>query len=129
MFGPVGAAANAGGPSAAAKVLPGAVNGQPDTFEHLAPIIQTIMLDNARTLPLVFPAASPPVTCASLGGLKMPVTIARGGDTEAFFCIIADAAANCVPSGKLVVMPKERHLAPILDAAAFSGAVLEFVNP
>lgn len=128
MFGPVGAAAKVGGPNAAAKVLSGAVNGQPDTFDHLAPYFQTIMLDNARTLPLAFPATPPPVTCASLGGMKMPVTIARGADTEAFFRIIADAAVKCVPSANLVVMPKERHLAPILDAAAFSGAVLEFVD-
>ena len=81
MFAPVGAAAKEGGPIAVTKVLPGAVNGQPDFFNTLPPSRQAIFLDNARTVPLMFANSPPPVTCEQLGQLKMPVTIARGEDT------------------------------------------------
>jgi len=42
-------------------------------------------LDNARTMPLLFAAPPPNVTCESLGGIKVPTLVVPGERTPQIF--------------------------------------------
>jgi pimeloyl-ACP methyl ester carboxylesterase len=105
------------------------VNGQPGTFETLPPATRSMFLDNARTIPLQFGAPPPPaLSCAQLGQIKVPVTVAKGELTRATFRILADTASRCMPGSRLVVVSQGRHAAPALTPAAFNDALLDFLK-
>jgi len=129
MFGPAVAAVKAGDNAAAVRVFMDSVNAQTGTFEALPLATRTIMLDNARMLPLLFAAPPPPsISCAQLGHIKAPVAIARGELTRPYYKIMADAASRCIPGSKLIVVPNARHLWPGQDAPAFNETVLDFLK-
>lgn len=122
-------AAKAGDNAAAARLLLDGVDDRKGVFEGLRPEMQTIVMDNARTIPLMFGAeAPPPISCAQLGRLGPRVAIARGELTRPFYRIIADAAAKCVAGGRLIVAANGRHMWPEVDAAAFNATVLEHLK-
>ncbi len=129
MVGPAVAAAKAGDNAAAVRVFMDSVNAQPGTFETLPLATRTIMLDNARMLPLLFAAPPPPpISCAQLGQIKAPVAIARGELTRPLYRIMADTASRCIPGSKLIIVPKARHLWPGQDPSAFNERVLGFLK-
>jgi hypothetical protein len=73
-------AIEAGDTRAAVPLLIDGVTGQLRTFERLAPVIRSWLLDNARTLSLSLrPPPPPPITCAQLGQIRVPVAIASEG--------------------------------------------------
>ena len=121
-------AADAGDTRATVQLLIDGV-GQPGAFERLAPVIRAWMLDNARTLPLLFRAPPPPpITCAQLGQITVPVAIARGELARAFYRIAAHTAHRCIPESRLIVIPGGGHLAPVEHAQAFNEALLSFLK-
>jgi pimeloyl-ACP methyl ester carboxylesterase len=129
MVGPAVAAAKAGDNAAAVRVFMDSVNAQPGTFDTFPPAVRTIMLDNARMLPLLFAAPPPPpITCAQLGKIKAPVAIARGELTRPLYRILADTASRCIPGSKLIVVPNARHLWPGQEPFAFNETVLGFLK-
>lgn len=87
------------------------------------------MLDNARVLPLMFDGGETdaPISCEQMAQLEPPVAIARGEKVRPFFRIIADAAARCIPGGRHLVVPGQRHMWPGEDPAGFSAAVAAFI--
>jgi pimeloyl-ACP methyl ester carboxylesterase len=104
------------------------VNDNAGTFRNLLPEVRQIMLENARMLSLLFGAPSPHLTCADLGGLSVPVTVALGEESRAFYRISAQWAARCVPGARLMMIPNARHLWPIENPAEFSQVVLNFLE-
>jgi pimeloyl-ACP methyl ester carboxylesterase len=127
---PAAAASKAGDTTEAIRLLiNGVSNQQPGYFETATPSIRSLLLDNARTLPLFYAAPPPPqITCEQLGQIKIPVTIARGDSTRPFYKIAADTANHCIPGSKLVVIPNGRHVTPMQDPSAFNEVVLGFLN-
>ena len=129
MVSPAVAAAKAGGNAAAVRVFMDSVNAQTGTFEALPLGTRTIMLDNARMLPLLFASPPPPsISYAQLGQIKAPVAIVRGELTRPYYRTIADAASRCIPGSKLIIVPNARHLWPGQDPSAFNETVLDFLK-
>ena len=128
MSAPAAAAVKAGDTAGAVKSLFNSVNGQPDLFDIVPPVVRTMLLDNARTLPISFAAPPPPaITCEQLGQIKVPTIIAVGELTRPFYKIASSAVARCIPGAKLVVIPKGRHAAAVQATSAFNDALLQFL--
>ena len=121
---PAFAAAKAGDHVQAAKLLQEAVfQLPPGGFDRLPQDWQARVLDNARTLPLVYAAPPPPViTCDMLKSFTRPTLVMRGEKTQAFYALVTEAIGKCVPGAQLVVLPNVNHDGPIRDPAAFTGA-------
>ena len=87
------------------------------------------MRENASALPLLFGAPSPPqITCADLGRLSMPMTVASGGDSRVGFQITSEWAARCIAGARSTTIPHARHLWPIEDPRGFSQLVLDWLE-
>ncbi len=129
MSGPAAAAVKAGDLTGAVKILFNAVNDRADLFDTMTPAVRTMLLDNARTLPISFAAPPPPaITCEQLGRIKVPTTVAVGELTRPFYKIAAGSVARCIPGAKLVVIPKGRHAAAVQATAEFNEVLLRFLS-
>lgn len=128
LFGPVGQAVQSGDNATAVRRLLDGVGEQAGYFDGMPPDIKAIALDSAGTMPLIMADRAPPLSCAQLGQIKPPVTIARGELVRPFFKEIADAAARCMPTARHVIAPKARHMWPGEDPQGFSEAVMAFLS-
>ena len=131
MFGPVVAAASETGDFIkAAKLLQEVVfQLRPGEFNSLPEDLQTVLLDNARVVPLMFAAPPPPViTCDMLKDFTRPTLVMRGEKSRAFFTLISEAITKCVPGARQVILQNVNHDAPWRDPAAFTAAVFEFLS-
>jgi len=129
MVGPAAGASKAGDTVEALRLFFDGVNGQPGIFETLPPATRSMFLDNARTIPLHFGAPPPPaLSCAQLGQIKVPVTVAKGELTRVSLRIMADTASRCIQGSRLAVVSQGRHAAPALSPAAFNDALLDFLK-
>lgn len=128
-FGPAVAAAKSGDLSNAAKLFLEAVFELPPGGFDTDPVVpRTVILDNARTIPLALSAPPPPsVDCAKLGTAKVPLLMTRGERSMPLFVQRAEAMVRCWPNSRLVVIPNTNHDAPLRDAAAFNSVVLDFI--
>ena len=102
--------------------------GPPDTFDKLPAAFRRILLDNARTMPLLFAAPPAVVTCEMLQDVRTPTLIVRGERTTRLFTRINDATGRCIAGSKLVVIPKASHPMSYDNPAEFNRVVLEFVS-
>jgi pimeloyl-ACP methyl ester carboxylesterase len=129
VFAPAVQAARAGDNMAAARALFDAVDNRSDVFSTRPPDVQAMVVDNARTMPLLLTAqeAPPPITCSLLQQTRPTVAIARGERTRTFYRVIADTAAKCIPNSRHVVVPGATHMWPGSDPTAFSERVLAFL--
>jgi len=64
MVTPAASASKAGDTAGAVRLFYDGVTGQPGSFETLSPAVRSMLLDNARTIPLLF-AAPPPLRSAA----------------------------------------------------------------
>ncbi len=131
MFGPVVAAASETGDFIkAAKLLQEVVfQLRPGEFNSLPEDLQTVLLDNARVVPLMFAAPPPPViTCDMLKDFTRPTLVMRGEKSRAFFTLISEAITKCVPGAQQVILENVNHDAPVRDPAAFTAAIFEFLS-
>jgi pimeloyl-ACP methyl ester carboxylesterase len=129
LVAPAASASKAGDIVGAVRLFTDGVVGQPGAFDKFAPSVRSMFLDNARTVPLQLGApAPPPITCAQLAEIKVPVAIARGELARPSYRIFADTAVRCIPGSRLIVIPKGRHNAAIVDSAAFNDALLRFLK-
>jgi pimeloyl-ACP methyl ester carboxylesterase len=85
-----------------------------------------MLLDNARTMPLLFASSPPNVTCEMLRIIKMP-TLVRGERTTQLFVKINEAVGQCIVGSRLVVIPKASHPMSQDNPPAFNRAVLGFL--
>jgi pimeloyl-ACP methyl ester carboxylesterase len=131
MFGPVVAVASETGDFVkAAKLLQEVVfRLPPGKFNSLPKDLQTVLLDNARVVPLMFAAPPPPaITCDMLKDFTRPTLVLRGEKTQEFWALPSEAITRCMPGARQVVLPNVGHDGPIRDPAAFSAAVIEFLS-
>lgn len=112
----------------AVRLFMDGVNDEAGTFGRLPPAVQQIMLENSRMLSLLFAARPPQITCADLSSVKIPVTVAIGEDSRAFYRIAAQWAARCIPNAQLKTIPNARHLLPVQNAREFSQVVVDFLD-
>ena len=105
------------------------VNDLAGSFRSLPVKVQQVMRENARILPLLFGAPPPPqLTCADLGSIAIPVTVACGADSRAFYRVAAEWAVRCIAGAGLATIPNARHLWPIEDPRGFSQLVIDWLE-
>jgi pimeloyl-ACP methyl ester carboxylesterase len=130
-LGPAVAATKANDLAGATKFFAEWVNDQaPGSFDSVVPpSVRPLLLENARTIPSQMAATPPsnPVTCAQIGDIKVPVTVAKGQQTRKTLGMLADAVNRCIPGSKLVTIPNSNHSAPFQNPSAFNDAVLGFL--
>ncbi|MCG2631068.1 alpha/beta hydrolase [Bradyrhizobium sp. WYCCWR 13023] len=131
MFSPIGAAASETGDfTKAAKLLQEIVFGlQPGEFSSVPEYLQTVLVDNARVLPLMLSAPPPPtVTCEMLQDFTRPTLVIWGENSRELWSLPSKAIAKCVPGARQVILKKVGHDGPVRDPAAFTRAVFEFLS-
>lgn len=128
-FEPIRTAALAGEAIQAAKLFfelannqgPGAFDTQPEAFRQM-------ILDNARTVPLqLFAPRLPAISCTTLGGVKAPTLVVSGEQTPRNLSFITEVVRQCIPDGRLVVIPRATHLMSHQNPGAFNEALLRFL--
>jgi pimeloyl-ACP methyl ester carboxylesterase len=130
ILGPAIAASKAGDAIQAARLMFEAVYQLPaGGFDGAPQATQTMVLDQARTLPLLFAAPSPPaITCDVLKNFTRPTLVMWGEKTQPYFALVSKAVSKCVPRARSVVLQNVHHDGPRRDAAGFTAAILEFLS-
>jgi pimeloyl-ACP methyl ester carboxylesterase len=82
--------------------------------------------DNAWTL--IARASGKPVTCADLGGLKMPVLLLQGEKTPRRYGRIVDATHKCLPSAERATIPDAGHAMHAMNPAGFEKVLVQFLS-
>jgi pimeloyl-ACP methyl ester carboxylesterase len=125
---PMIAALKAGDTAAATKHLSALVTG--DTFENFDTLpagLRQGLMDNARTLPLLFAATPPTITCDTLRGIKLPTLVLRGDRTPAFFTAMNAEVARCIAGSKSMTISKASHPMSYDNPAEFNRVVMSFI--
>jgi pimeloyl-ACP methyl ester carboxylesterase len=127
---PVMSALEVGDTIRAAQAMYEAVNQlQPGGFEHEPHAVQTRVLDNARSLPLVLALASASdMTCELLKNFSHPTLVMRGEKSQAYYVLISEAIGRCMPWARQVVLKNANHSAPHRNPEAFAAAVFDFLS-
>lgn len=129
MFAPAAAAVKAGDTAAAVKLLIDGVTDRVGTFDDFGPEMRAVLIENAHILPLMFAAAPPPpISCAQLAEIKVPVAIVVGECTRPFYRILADTTHRCIAASRLVIVPQARHLWPSQKPSSFNEELLGFLR-
>jgi esterase len=82
--------------------------------------------DNAWTL--IARESGKPVTCADLGGLKMPVLLLQGEKTVRRYAMIVDATHKCLPSAERATIPDAGHAMHAMNPAGFEKMLVQFLS-
>jgi esterase len=82
--------------------------------------------DNAWTL--IVNDSSNPVTCADVGGLKMPVLLLQGEKTVRRYAMIVDATHKCLPSAERATIPDAGHGMHVMNPAGFEKVLVQFLS-
>jgi esterase len=69
-----------------------------------------------------------PVTCADLGGLKMPVLLLQGEKTPRRYASIVDATHKCLPSAERATIPDAGHAMHAMNPAGFEKMLVQFLS-
>jgi pimeloyl-ACP methyl ester carboxylesterase len=130
LFGPVMAAAQKGQLDVAARLMVEALMNQGTLdWEAADEELKAMMMDNARTLPLLFsgPRAAP-VTCEQLTTLTLPVLVINGAQTIRFFSHVGERMAKCIPGAQRVVIDDASHGVETQNAGAYWAALKAFLE-
>jgi pimeloyl-ACP methyl ester carboxylesterase len=125
----VGGAVKAGDAVQATKLFFDWVNNQgAGAFDTQPEAIRQMLLDNARTVPLLLAAPAPPaVSCATLGSVKVPTLVVGGAQTSRYFALIEEVVVRCLPGSHLVTIPNATHPLSFQNPGAFNEALLQFL--
>jgi pimeloyl-ACP methyl ester carboxylesterase len=129
ILGPAIAASKAGDAIQAVRLMFEAVYQLPaGGFDHAPQGTRTMVLDQARTLPLLFAAPPPPaITCDVLNNFTRPTLVMWGEKTQPYFALIGEAISKCVPGAQRAILQNVHHDGPRRDPAAFSAVLFEFL--
>lgn len=126
---PMTTALKAGDTVGATKRLIALVTGDSvENFDKLPPDMRQGFLDNARTLPRLFAAPPPAITCDALRGITVPTLLVRGEHTPRFFTATNEAVSKCIPGSKAVTVTKASHAISFDNPTEFNRAVMGFIG-
>lgn len=98
-------------------------------FETVPEEFQKIVLDNARTIPLIFNDIPVDVyTCDYIGKTTAPTVVVVGQETNEWWSMMSTRVAECHENGQLITMDGVNHNGPIADVEGFSKIILDNVN-
>jgi pimeloyl-ACP methyl ester carboxylesterase len=127
-FEPMAAAIRAGDNARAARELNGLVRGgTAEEFDQLPAPFRAVLLENARTLPLLMAAPPTTISCEMLRGIKVPTLVVRGERTPPVFAKVHGEVGRCIGGSTSVVIPKASHPMSYDNPSAFNRAVLAFL--
>jgi pimeloyl-ACP methyl ester carboxylesterase len=129
-FEPIRTAAKTGDALRATKLMFDWVNNQGSgAFDRQPEAVRQMILDNARTVPLMFSAPPPPaISCATLSAVKAPILVIRGAQTRRYYSLITEVLVRCIPGSQLVTIPNATHLMSHQNPVAFNEALLQFLG-
>jgi pimeloyl-ACP methyl ester carboxylesterase len=127
-FGPAMALAQEGDVEGAVRTAIGAVNGNPDFLDELPASVRQMILDNARTMPLLGAMQPPGVTADDVRALDIPVKIVIGGETRTFLKIMARCAVDLLPQAEFEAIEGAVHFAPAKSPDALNPLLVEFLS-
>jgi pimeloyl-ACP methyl ester carboxylesterase len=104
------------------------VDNHTGAFAGFPAAIQSMVLENARTLGLQLMAAPSVLSSANLRQLKVPLTLTVGSMTRQFFQIPARIVHEGVERSRIVLIPNAYHCAPFEDTLSFNHAVVEHIE-
>jgi pimeloyl-ACP methyl ester carboxylesterase len=124
------AVAQAGEAVRATKLFFELVNNQgPGALDTVPDPLRQMVLDNARTVPLVLSTRPPTFSCSTLGGVKAPTLVVSGDQSPRSRILIDEIIAKSIPGSRLVVIPEAAHLMSYQNPTAFNEALLHFLAP
>lgn len=105
------------------------MNRGPGRWNAFPEQARTLMLDNARTLPLLFSAPpAPRISCEQLGQLKLPTLIISGAETIPYFSHIGKWVADCIPKARREVISNTTHDSQNEDLVTYNRVLLDFLR-
>lgn len=104
------------------------VDNHTGAFARFPTAIQSMALDNARTLGLQLMAAPSMLSSADLRALKVPLTLTVGSMTRQFFQIPARIMHESIERSHIVLMANAYHCAPFEEPHSFNRAVVEHIE-
>lgn len=115
--------------AAATRTLVEAINRDPGMFDRLPKSVRSMLLENARTLPLMATAVPPPsITAEDLKQLELPVKVVVGAQTRVFYKTVASELAKLLPSGQLQIIDDAKHFWPADKPNDFTRHLLDFLS-
>jgi pimeloyl-ACP methyl ester carboxylesterase len=124
------AVAQAGEAVRATKLFFELVNNQgPGALDTVPDPLRQMVLDNARTVPLVLSTRPPTFSCSTLGGVKAPTLVVSGDQSPRSRILIDEIIAKSIPGSRLAVIPEAAHLMSYQNPTAFNEALLHFLAP
>jgi pimeloyl-ACP methyl ester carboxylesterase len=99
----------------------------PGEFEKAPPDIRQMLVANVAAFQLDFSSRRPPLTCDDARRVAVPVLIVSGDRSPMGLQRIAEGAARCMKTARLVVIPQATHWMQTDHAQAFNDAVLAFL--
>lgn len=115
---------------AAMTFLEAVFEGEPGTFVHEKTGVKRVVLDNARTIPIVLGPSmrAPMLTCDFLKNVRVPTLVVYGELTNAYWKKMFAKFAQCVPGARLAVLPGVKHDGPIRSVEEFTNLIVGFVR-
>lgn len=114
---------------AARKMVEHVFEMQPGEFSAIPTERQQMVLDNARTIPLIFnDITNDMYTCDYVGNVKAPTVIVAGERTNEWWQLMAKQVAECHENGQLITMVGVNHSGPITDVEAFTEIIMTNVK-
>lgn len=129
-WGPVDAALQEGDQQKAARLMIELVfEMQPGGFADIPAANQEIVLDNSRTIPLIFNDVTNGIyTCDYVGKTTAPTVVVVGENTNDYLQLMSKQVASCHTNGTLVTMADVNHNGPVADVNAFTKIILDHVD-
>ncbi len=126
---PIMTALKAGDNVGATKHLIALVTGESvENFAKLPPDFQRGLLENARTLPRLFAAPPPTITCDAVRRIQVPTLVIRGERTPRFFTATNAAVSRCIAGSKALTITNASHAMSIDNPVEFNRAVVAFIG-
>jgi pimeloyl-ACP methyl ester carboxylesterase len=127
-YGPAMEALEAGEEEQATKLFIEAVfQRQAGGFEQVPEYMQTIYLDNARTVPLQVSITPSAIGCDDLATIEQPTLILKGEHADLFYDSVVDFMAQCQPRAEVRVIPGVNHDGTFNAVEDFTAAILDFL--
>ena len=98
-------------------------------FDSIPKDRQQIVLDNARTIPLIFnDTTNQMYTCDYVGETTAPTIVVLGEETNEWWTMMSNKIADCHVNGQLIMMSGVNHNGPLADVDGFSKIILNHVK-
>jgi pimeloyl-ACP methyl ester carboxylesterase len=112
----------------ASRMLIDWTQGGPDGFATLSPDVQEALLQNAATVGPTFSAPPPHVDCEALRDLQVPTLVLNGERTRAFYRVVGERAAACIPGARRALIPGAAHMTIVERPEETAALMMEFLE-